>query len=162
MLVGWGLFIPLGMISARYGKVLLHGETWFKLHQFFVIGGMFIVSAAFVVSWVMVEGVYFNTSFHSQLGIAVMCLGYVQFFMGLFRPHKEKDEKASGPRKVFEIIHPWNGRILIACAITNIFAGISTWWPYYVHAIFACCCLFPLTVLVIIGEIRLQTGESED
>jgi len=163
MLVAWGIFIPLGMISARYGRMLWPepDEKWFYLHISFLTTGMFIASSAFVVAWVMTEGVYFNTSFHSQLGITVMILGYIQYFGGMFRPHKGKEEDPSGPRKVFEILHPNLGRFVLIIAIINIFAGISTWWPYYVHAIFACCVLFPLTVLVILGEAKLQMSKKE-
>jgi len=160
MLVGWGLFIPLGMIFARYGREQFPEGLWFKFHQFFMFSGMCLTTAAFVISWVMVDGVYFNTSFHSQLGIAIMLLGYTQFFMGAFRPHKEEGEKAEGLRKVFEIVHPNIGRLLIVAACVNIFAGISTWWPNYISAIYACLCVFPLAVIIALGEFRLQNSDD--
>jgi len=158
MLVGWGLLIPLGMIFARYGREQFADGLWFKFHQFFMFSGMCLTTAAFVISWVMVDGVYFNTLFHAQLGIAVMLLGYTQFFMGAFRPHKEEGEKATGLRVVFEIVHPNIGRLLLVASCVNIFAGISTWWPGYVNAIYACCCVIPLATIIILGEVRLRSS----
>jgi len=160
MLVGWGIFIPLGMIFARYGREQFPDGLWFKFHQFFMFSGMCLTTAAFVVSWVMVDGVYFNTAFHAQLGIAIMLLGYTQFFMGVFRPHKEEGEKATGLRAAFEIIHPNIGRLLIIVSAVNIFAGISTWWPNYVSAIYACCVVLPLAVIIVLGEIRKRSNDD--
>jgi len=167
MLVGWGLFIPLGMIFARYGRGALPDGLWFKFHQFFMTMGILMTTAGFILSFLMVDKIYYNTAFHGQLGTAIMGLGYIQFLMGVFRPHKEEGEKATGARAVFEIVHPNTGRLLIVLSCINIFAGISTWWQPFANIIYAACCVAPLALIIIVAEVlglssERGSGASDD
>jgi len=160
MLVGWGIFIPLGMIVARYGRKTFPDGLWFEIHRGLMSTGLLLTTSAFIIAWVMTQGVFFNTSFHAQLGLTITILGYLQFFSGVIRPHKEEGEEATDPRKVFEIVHPNTGRLLIALAVINIFAGISTWWPYYANVIYATCVLFPLAVIIGLAEVTKAGGDE--
>jgi len=136
MLVGWGIFLVAGVVAARYGKGL-GGDWWFTLHQIFQVTGFLMVSAAFTLSWIMTGGVYFMTTFHDQLGLTIMIIAYFQFFGGLLRPHKGKDDHKSTARAIFEVLHPWTGRILLVLSVINIFGGINIWWHWWVNILYA-------------------------
>jgi len=157
MLVGWGVMLVAGVIFARYGKGL-GGDWWFQLHQIFQVTGFLMVSAGFTIAWIMVDGFHFNTDFHGQLGLTIMILAYFQFFGGLLRPHKGKDGHRSACRKLFEFIHPWNGRFVLLLACINIFSGISIWFPWWVYLIYALICAF--WVLVILFCEFTGTGKK--
>jgi len=159
MIIGWGGFLIPGMLIARYGRSALSDGLWFKFHQAFQIFGMTLATTAFVISWVMVDGDFFATLFHSQLGLTVMILAYLQTLGGIFRPHVSEDEEKTMARKIFEVIHPWMGRILILAAIVTIFAGINTLWHWWVHIVFGIACGF-YGLVVIIGEVTGQTKDS--
>jgi hypothetical protein len=160
MLWGWGIFLTLGVIIARYGKSL-GGDLWFELHRGLQTLGLILATAGFIIAWIMVNGDHFMTAFHAQLGLTIMIIAYFQFLMGVFRPHKEPGEKPTRPRKVFEVAHPWTGRLLILLAVINVFAGISTWWHYWVIIVYAVLVFF-FGVICIIGEVSLRkTGKME-
>jgi len=148
MLTGWGIFLVLGVLSARYGKGL-GGDWWFTLHQFFQITGFVMVSAGFTIAWIMTGGAHFNTKIHAQFGLTVMILGYLQFFGGLLRPHKPKEgQSKSALRTLFEFLHPWTGRVLLIAACVNIFIGINIWWHWWVNILYALLVAFFVLVIL--------------
>jgi len=107
----------------------------------------------------MVDGLHFNTAFHSQLGLAIMILAYLQYIGGLTRPHKDEDSSdVSFPRRVFEFVHPMTGRLLLIAACVNIFAGINTWWPWWVDIVYA----VTVTVFVLFIIFCELTGVGKD
>jgi cytochrome b561 len=69
---------------------------------------------------------YFQTRWHSQLGIAVMVGALLQLIMGLMRPDAPKNlkEKKTGKRNAFEWIHGTFGKLLIIASIIAIFSGL--------------------------------------
>jgi len=159
MLIGWGVIFVFAVISARFGKSL--GPLWFTLHTGFVSLGMTLVTVAFIISWTMVDKVFFNTRFHSQLGLTIMILAYIQVVMGVARPHRKNREDPTPARKVFEIVHPLNGWMLLVLASINIFAGISTWWPYWVIIVYAVT-LFCFGVLIVVLQLVIKPGDDEE
>jgi len=160
MLTGWGVFLVAGVIAARYGKGL-GGDWWFNLHQLFQVTGFLMVSGAFTIAWIMTGGVHFNTDFHAQLGLTIMIMAYFQFFGGLLRPHKGKDGDKSTARAVFEVVHPWTGRLLLVLSVINIFSGISIWFRYWVYIIYALIVAFWF-LLILFLEFTGTGKKAED
>jgi len=160
MIIGWGVFLIPGMLVARYGKNALGNGLWFQVHQGFQLFGMTLTTTAFIISWIMVDGIFFDTLFHAQLGLTVMILAYLQTLGGILRPHvSQENEEKTPARKVFEIVHPWMGRIIILAAIVTIFAGISTLWHWWVHIVFGIVCGI-YALVVIAGEATGQTKQD--
>lgn len=54
-------------------------------------------------------------------------------------------------RKVWEVLHPWTGRILLLAASINIVAGINQWWSWWVYVVFGC-----FIGLIILSSIVLE------
>lgn len=100
MLIGWGCFLVIGVMAARYSKgktdnwfkvfLRLPSSNLFQVHQAFQSVGMLFISIGFIIALVMVEGSHFMTDFHGQLGVTIMSLAYVQFLGGVLRPHAEE------------------------------------------------------------------------
>jgi len=123
MFIAWSCVIPFGIIFARYGKKI-PDAMWFKVHQAIMPTGYGIVLIGFIIAIVMVNGSHFNTVWHAQLGYALCIAPCLQVLYGIFRPHKEKDVPITPARAVFEVVHPWYGRILLVTAIIQTFGGI--------------------------------------
>lgn len=159
MILGWGAFLVIGVLVARYGRGSLSNGLWFKVHQALQIFGMCMTTAGFIIALVMVDGVHFNTAFHGQLGVTIMALAYIQMLGGFLRPHKVEGTDATGLRKIFEILHPNIGRLLLIMACVNIFAGIQTLpWHWWVHIVYGITVGFFLLV-IIGGEV---SGAAKD
>eukprot|EP01127_Copromyxa_protea_P012926 TRINITY_DN3410_c0_g1_i1.p1 TRINITY_DN3410_c0_g1~~TRINITY_DN3410_c0_g1_i1.p1 ORF type:complete len:575 (+),score=109.78 TRINITY_DN3410_c0_g1_i1:31-1725(+) len=155
MIIGWGTFLIVGVMIARYGKDVLTEGGWFRVHQILQGIGLFLTTIGLIIAFVMVDGAHFTTDFHGQLGLTVMILAYLQTLGGIFRPHvpQEGQEKTT-LRKAFEIAHPWGGRITLLLSIITIFAGISIWWHWWVFILYGCF-LGLLVILVVAGEVYL-------
>lgn len=162
MMAGWGVFLVLGLIVAGYGRDIFKEGLWFKIHQGLQTFGLICVTAGWVISYTMVQGAFYQTVYHAQLGTAIMVLAYFQFLSGVLRPHLVPDQEKSLPRKIFEIQHPWTGRILLIAATVNIFTGINLWWPFWVNIIYAVI-VATFALIAVIGEFLRQTkGKADD
>jgi len=165
MIIGWGAFLFIGVLVARYGRKALKDGLWFTVHQGLQVFGMLMTTTGFIIAFNMVDGVHFATKFHGQLGVAVMSLAYLQMLGGFLRPHKEEGTEPTGPRKVFEIAHPWTGRLLVVLASITIFAGINQnsppQWHWWVNILFGCVLGF-YGVVVIAGEVTGQAKRDND
>lgn len=149
MLLGWGVILSYGAIIMRYGKKADKKKETFQLHQAFQISGMCVVTAAFIIALVMVDGSHFSTVWHAQLGLAIMILAYLQFFGGILRPHAKKDsDESTTQRKIFNVLHPATGTILLVTSTINIFLGISILWHYWVLIVFAIFVAFNMVIVV--------------
>lgn len=154
MFAGFGVFIPVGIIIARYGKEDL-GESWFLIHLLLQLSGYFIAFAAFLIALYMVNGTHFTTKAHSQLGLAVVVSGVVQLTLGFFRPaHVEKGFPTPPLRFVWEILHKWLGRTLNLVVVITIFFGLYQYSVplglYIAYAVF----VGVFILLIIALEIR--------
>lgn len=99
---------------------------------------------------------------HAYLGVGIMAMAVFQVIIGVFRPHKEPDEKnITRSRRIFEGVHIWNGRAIIVLSVLQIFLGIQAnpnypnYFSYIYAPIPACFLLF-----IIYQEVRLCFSTS--
>jgi len=153
--LAWGVILPFGVLWARYAKPLPNA-IWFQVHQFLQPIGYAIAIAAFIIAWLMVNGVYFQALAHGVIGVILVALGLIQVLMGIFRPHKEENvEKQRPVRVLFELGHRWNGRAMLLLVIPQIFLGIiaiGTWGTPVI--IFYAIYVAVIILMVIVLEIR--------
>ncbi len=117
--MAWGFFIPIGIYIARFEK--RHDPTWFTAHQYVQSGGVVTTTIGFILSVNYVDyiqGAHFTYS-HSIMGLSVFIGAWIQFFLGVFRAHKDTPN-----RWIWEIVHRSLGRCLLILAVANIFFGI--------------------------------------
>lgn len=127
MTFSWGILMPVAVIFARYGKSFPNA-LWFSVHRIAQIVAYVMAVLGFFVALGMVQGSHYKTVWHAQFGTFVLIWGLAQLLVGIFRPHKDEKEGAmesSGARKIFEIAHPWSGRILLFFALIQIFGGMA-------------------------------------
>jgi len=156
----YALLFPLGLIVARYGK----SETglWFKVHFFLQNYAFIIMLVGVIIGYTLPTSYLHFKSFtyHGALGTAIFIFTVIQVVMGYARPHKEKGEPLSLPRRIFEFIHHWLGRIILILAIAQIAAGIRELGGYpFAYGIWI---PFPATLFIvaILLEIRERIKEA--
>ncbi|CAN6485393.1 unnamed protein product [Victoria cruziana] len=149
-IAAWAIFLPLGIMAARYFKQL--DPTWFYTHLSLQMTG-FGLAIAGVLTGISLENEYsLESDEHKLLGFVAFGLACVQATALLIRP-----EKKSKIRKYWNWYHHCVGRIAIVIGVANIFYGIkvggeSKSWNGYVGAVLAV-----LGVCSIILEIRKCT-----
>ncbi|CAJ2662929.1 unnamed protein product [Trifolium pratense] len=116
-ILGWGIFIIMGAIVARYFKDW--DQFWFNFHASvqslgFILGLIGVISGLILNNQLNVD---FNL--HKALGIIILVLACLQVMAFVARPKKE-----SKVRKHWNLYHHNIGRIVIILAIANIFYGI--------------------------------------
>lgn len=81
----------------------------------------------FFIALGMVQGAHFQTVWHGQFGMFILFYGLAQVLGGIFRPHipLSEDDKKSRARAIFEVLHPWSGRVLAVLAIVQVFGGMA-------------------------------------
>ena len=121
MAVGWGLLIPLGTFWPRFAKKW-NPPAWFHLHRAFVVLGLVLTTAAFILGLVVADGLSDRT--HGIVGVVVMSMGYAVVVLGLARPGLQ-----SAWRPTWAVLHFWIARGAIVLAAINIFIGIDLLSP---------------------------------
>jgi hypothetical protein len=126
MLVGWGLLLPSGTITARFFKHRPDG-LWFKIHRALQIFGLLLALAGWVIALVSFS-VFGNKGLtnyrHGICGMVVMVLGLLQPINAFLRPHPPKDgEEKSSLRQGWECLHKSSGWIAVALAVPTIVLG---------------------------------------
>ena len=91
MLLGWGILLPLGVISAHFLRHRPNG-LWFKIHRPMQMAGLSVAFIGWMIAIfrfdVFSAGPKKNLSFvHGTLGMVVMTLGLLQPINAFFRPH---------------------------------------------------------------------------
>ncbi len=156
MVLAWGFLVPLGVLIARFFKILpsqdwprrLDNPVWWYSHLVLQYGG----GLATVIGMVLILMVTGGNSVaqHATLGWIVVALAFSQFVAGWFRgtkggptdAHIRGDHFDMTPRRLaFEHIHKQLGyALLIVAAITLLngmwsanapvwmFAGLGVWW----------------------------------
>lgn len=141
MLLAWGLLVPLGIVIARYFKVLpgqdfprkLDNQFWWNWHRILQYGGMLAATVALIpVLRAHRDGI---NDWHAAAGFAALGLGWLQVLGGVLRGSKggpvDDDgrphpvEKIRGDhyhmtlrRRIFEFVHKAGGYLaaLAGCA----------------------------------------------
>lgn len=132
MTIGWGVLIPLGVLTARFLKSKPN-KLWFKLHRAIQTTGLVFAIIGLVLAVQAVgnkggNGQHFagTNKSHKVLGLVVMVLGIQQPLFAIFRPHPPKDgETTSGMRAAWEILHKGSGYVAVVLAVAVIFLGMD-------------------------------------
>lgn len=135
MVLGWGILIPVGILSARYFQ-LHSASAWFHVHRAVQTFAFLCVIAGFVLGFFTPKSYSWDTTvypLHRDLGIAATVLGTVQMISLIARP------KPDHPYRPYWFLwHAWVGRSAAVLAIANIYYALlnmnilSTWaWIAY-------------------------------
>jgi cytochrome b561 len=140
MLIAWGLFAPLGLVVARYGKppaaapVAVKAKatdqppapappaTWFVVHRACMYSAVVITLVASIISLATVEE-HVNDA-HKKIGVILTSVMLIQPVNAYFRPHKPKaGEAPSSARVAWEWGHRWLGRALVGLSFASLISG---------------------------------------
>ena len=140
MLIAWGLFAPLGLVVARYGKpaaapAALKASatdaappapappaTWFVVHRACMYSAVVITLVASIISLSTVEE-HVNDA-HKKIGVILTSVMLIQPVNAYFRPHKPKaGEPPSSARVAWEWGHRWLGRALVGLSFASLISG---------------------------------------
>jgi hypothetical protein len=120
--VGWGILLPIGAMSARYLKVFKSADpAWFYIHVITQCSAYIVGVAGWATGLKLGSdsaGIQYDA--HRNIGITLFCLGTVQVFALLLRP--KKDHKL---RTYWNIYHYAVGYTVIILSIVNIFRGFD-------------------------------------
>ncbi|ONK80366.1 uncharacterized protein A4U43_C01F16880 [Asparagus officinalis] len=115
---GWGVLLPIGAITARYGKGW--DPLWYYIHVIMQFAGFIIGLAGVVAGISLYNKLHSDVFAHRGLGIFVFVLGILQ--VTAFFIHPDKDSKI---RKYWNWYHHWVGRLALFLASVNIVLGIQ-------------------------------------
>ncbi|CAN1148380.1 Cytochrome b561 and DOMON domain-containing protein At3g61750 [Linum perenne] len=153
--LGWGVFLPVGAIVARY---LRHNDPlWFYLHALIQFIGFLFGLAAIVLGQQLYYKTNANVPAHRGIGIFLLALAILQILAFFLRPNKD-----SKIRKYWSWYHRWSGRSALFFAAVNVVLGIhvghggSTWKVIYGLIVTA------ILVAVISLEALLWLGWRSD
>lgn len=144
MVFAWSVLIPLGIISARFFKILprqkwpqtLDNKTWWTAHLTLqYLGGVMMIIAV-VLIW-NERGTRSGAFFHNLVGWSTIVLCGVQYIAGWLRGSKggPTDLEHTGTirgdhfdmtthRRVFECIHKSLGYTSLLVAVCAVFSGL--------------------------------------
>ncbi|KAI7840061.1 hypothetical protein COHA_006192 [Chlorella ohadii] len=117
LLLGWGVFIPLGIVIARTMKE--RDPLWFHLHRAIQCLGLLMGLIGFGLGFAIAGGWNGRFPVHRNLGMAATIFGLVQLPALRWRP------KLTSPhRRLFNLCHWYIGRVAVILAVANIFYGM--------------------------------------
>lgn len=154
MVLAWGVLIPLGVLVARYFKVMpgqewprhLDNPTWWRWHLRLQNAGIVVMLAALGTILIGSTGAWPGAAIHRAVGWLVVALGLLQVVAGLLRGTKggpsaqgsnglRGDHYDMTPRRVaFEVLHKFGGLLALLLAAVAIMAGLGAadaprWMP---------------------------------
>ena len=148
MVLAWAVLVPLGVLSARYLKVMpgqdwprdLDNPVWWTLHRLFQYAAGAIMLGGLVLALLRPEVVTSLTAqawFHRGLGWIVLGLAAVQFLSALLRGTKggptaraadgslRGDHYDMTPRRIiFEWVHKTSGRVALGLSVPVVLSGL--------------------------------------
>ncbi|XP_027062313.1 cytochrome b561 and DOMON domain-containing protein At4g12980 [Coffea arabica] len=133
-IVGWGSFLPVGAIIARYFRRFpVEWSQWFRLHVSCQILGYLLGTSGWIIGlWLGNASKYYGYHTHRVLGIIIFTFTTLQMFALRLKPKRNDDY-----RVYWNMYHHFLGYSLLAIISVNIFHGISilnadhTWkWAY--------------------------------
>ncbi|XP_031286442.1 cytochrome b561 and DOMON domain-containing protein At4g12980-like [Pistacia vera] len=125
-IVGWGIFLPIGVIITRYCRVHpIKAKSWYILHVSCQIVGYILGTAGWIIG-ICLGKVSTHYSFHTHRILAMFIFTFttLQMLALQYRP-KGKDDY----RKYWNMYHHFLGYSLLAVISINIFRGISILKP---------------------------------
>lgn len=151
MLLSWGLMLPIGVLSARYGRVALvkwNGNTnsasgsgepqpmmlwgkplWFRMHLICQVGGVTLSTFGVIAIIAWKRARHFKMG-HEIIGIVVVSLGIFQLINSQIRFHSKvghipaSKENAQPYRRLWELVHKNTGRTTALLGVFNVGYGV--------------------------------------
>ncbi|KAL6903626.1 hypothetical protein ACP4OV_004439 [Aristida adscensionis] len=117
-MMGWGVLMPIGMLTARYFRQL--DPCWFYSHLVIQMVAFIIGVAAIVLGFRLDQDGLKNVFVHKVLGIAILVAATLQVMAILARP-----DKTSKVRRFWNWYHHNIGRAAILLSIGNVFLGLN-------------------------------------
>ncbi len=148
MVLGWGVFVPTGIVVARYFKVLkrqdwprqLDSRVWWHTHLGLQISGCLLSFVALYLAWAAPPAAgsgiapFAAVGLHETLGWSIVLLGIAQIAGGAVRGSKGGHAAVerfgdhylmSVRRCVFEYVHKLAGYVALGLAAVNILLGLA-------------------------------------
>jgi hypothetical protein len=135
MLLGWGLMLPSGVISAR---LLKHrpNALWFRLHRILQPVGLVLAIVGWSIALYHFKVFEYGSPglswVHAVLGSFTMVLGLLQPINAFVRPHNVPNVYSS-KRQAWEILHKSSGYIAVSCGILNVALGTTRTGIFITH-----------------------------
>ncbi|CAH1442257.1 unnamed protein product [Lactuca virosa] len=124
MFLAWGMFLPGGVLAARYMKNF-NGDFWFKIHVYSQCSGLTITFLGILFAAAEVRGLHLH-SLHVKFGILTLILGFIQPINAYFRPKEAPDgEQPLRQRVVWEYMHGYAGKLAVCIGVISIFTGLK-------------------------------------
>lgn len=141
MVLCWGVLLPLGVLAARFFKVLpsqnwpetLDNKAWWKVHLHGQSAAIVLAAVGVALIWNTAGGATPLARWHGYMGWAVMALGVLQAAAGFVRGSKggpleplvRGDHYDMTPRRNrFEWTHKTLGYAALALALSTVFMGL--------------------------------------
>ncbi|KAK2639790.1 hypothetical protein Ddye_027585 [Dipteronia dyeriana] len=125
-IVGWGIFLPVGVMAVRYLRV--HPKEtrwWFKLHVSCQIVGYILGTFGWIIGlWLGHASKHYVFPKHRTLSIFIFTFSTLQMLALRLKP-KRRDEY----RKFWNLYHHFLGYALLAAISVDIFLGIGILKP---------------------------------
>ena len=166
MVVGWAVLLPLGVLVARFFKVMpqqnwpteLDNKQWWRAHRGLQYTGVLLMAVGVFMAWGHAAGETTLAIWHVRLGWVVVALGALQVLAGWLRGSKGGPTASSvrgdhydmtARRLIFEWVHKLGGYLALLLSIVVIVLGLTvadaprwmwlvlaTWWLVFGVAFF--------------------------
>ncbi|KAH7681244.1 Cytochrome b561/ferric reductase transmembrane domain-containing protein [Dioscorea alata] len=166
VMIGWGVLMPIGVMVARYFKKkneLGHGHmihiptNWFNTHMCIQALGFGLGLGGIIAGFGLTKANDESVRSHKSLAISILVFGSLQMMALVVRP-----EKSSKMRRYWNWYHWYVGRAAIACAIGNIFLGLSLAHEAKSYTIAYVVFLAVLTLISLLMEIRMWINNNNN
>ncbi|KAL9255922.1 Cytochrome b561 and DOMON domain-containing protein [Drosera capensis] len=117
-ILGWGLFLPIGAMVARFMKQ--KEPLWFYLHTIIQFISFFVVVSGVVVGQALYNSIHADVSAHRGIGYFALTLCILQVIAFFIRPDKE-----SKFRRLWRTYHGFVGVLALLFGSVNIVYGIQ-------------------------------------
>ncbi len=142
MVLAWGVLLPLGIITARFFKIVpgqawpeyLDNQAWWHAHRVLQYAGcaLMLVALFFILN---AQAERPENLVHRLMGWTVICLAVLQILAGLLRGSKggPTDSSMRGDhydmtlqRRIFEYVHKLLGYLVLLLAWATTVSGLWT------------------------------------
>jgi len=141
MVLAWSVLLPLGIIGARFFKIMpgqqwpqvLDNKIWWWWHQILQYAGIVIMLLGIALVVLNAQGNNNVARWHARLGWVVVALGLLQAISGILRGSKggPTDTQLHGDhydmtarRIAFECLHKYGGYLVLLLAVGVTFSGL--------------------------------------
>ncbi|MEM1129963.1 MAG: cytochrome b561 domain-containing protein [Pseudomonadota bacterium] len=181
MVLAWGVLAPLGVMAARFFKVLpwqkwpdeLDSRVWWNAHRAAQYGSLVFMAAGLIVILSIPDepvSVTASVQLHRWLGWVVLIFGAMQFLSGWMRGTKggptapAADGSWHGDhydmtrhRLIFEALHKKNGYVVIALSwaavLTGLWQGNAPIWMWLL--IIGWWCFYVAAFAILLQRVQV-------